>query len=44
MSVNAANYATRLVTNYVGGQQLNPQTYFNNEVGLKVAMTAAAGV
>jgi hypothetical protein len=36
--------ANRLQTNYIGGQQLNPQTYFNNGVGLKVAMTAAAGV
>lgn len=38
-----ASTATRLVTNYVGGQQLNPQTYFNNEVGLKVAMTGSIG-
>jgi len=36
----SSNYTT---TNYVGGQQLNPQTYFNNGVGLKVAMTAVAG-
>lgn len=35
-----ADSAIRLITNYVGGQQVNPQTYFNNDVGLKVAMTA----
>jgi hypothetical protein len=32
-----------LSTNYAGGQQLNPQVYFNNGIGLKVAMTATAG-
>lgn len=31
--------ATFLQTNYVGGQQANPQTYFNNSIGVKVAMT-----
>ena len=41
MAVNSANYANRLSTNYVGGQQLNPQTYFGMSVGLKVAMTAS---
>ena len=39
-----AGTATGLTTNYIGGQQLNPQTYFNNGVGLKVAMTAKVGV
>ena len=39
-----ADRAIHLDTNYVGGQQLNPQTYFNNGVGLKVAMTANVGV
>lgn len=41
----AANSAssTRLETNYIGGVQTNPQTYFNNGVGLKVAMTRIAG-
>jgi hypothetical protein len=43
-NANTANYSTYLATNYNGGQQLNPQTYFNSSVGLKVAMTAAAGV
>jgi hypothetical protein len=28
-----------LSTNYAGGQQTNPQVYFNNGIGLKVAMT-----
>lgn len=31
--------ATYILPNYVGGQQANPQTYFNNITGLKVAMT-----
>jgi len=39
---NAAT-ATRLPTAYIGGVQLNPQTYFNNSVGLRAAMTGAAG-
>lgn len=39
-----ANYATYIPTAYSGGQQLNPQTYFGMGTGLKVAMTAAAGV
>lgn len=38
-----ADRATYLDPNYVGGQQTNPQTYFNNGVGVKVAMTAQAG-
>lgn len=45
-NVDTATSATRsgyLNTTYVGGQQLNPQIYFNNDVGLRVAMTAAAG-
>lgn len=41
---NTATWADRLNTVYAGGQQLNPQTYFNNGIGLRVAMTAAAGV
>jgi hypothetical protein len=36
--------ATGLPTLYYGGQQLNPQTYFGQGVGLRVAMTGAAGV
>ena len=46
LSVNyasTANQAYSLPTSYVGGQQLNPQVYFNNGVGLKVAMTASWG-
>lgn len=31
--------ATYILPNYVGGQQSNPQTYFNNSMGVKVAMT-----
>ena len=44
-----AGYATSsgsagyLPTLYSGGQQLNPQTYFNNGIGLRVAMTAKVG-
>ena len=36
--VNSAS-ATFILPNYVGGQQANPQTYFNNSMGVKVAMT-----
>lgn len=36
-----ADSAIRLVTNYIGGQQANPQTYFGSGTGLKVAMTAS---
>ena len=31
--------ATFILPNYVDGQQANPQTYFNNSMGVKVAMT-----
>ena len=31
--------AIHLITNYVGGQQSNPQTYFGQNIGVKVAMT-----
>lgn len=31
--------AISLVTNYIGGKQANPQTYFGSGTGLKVAMT-----
>lgn len=37
--IGGADWADYLSTNYIGGQQLNPQTYFNNITGLKVAMT-----
>jgi hypothetical protein len=40
---NAEGYSRYLPTAYVGGQQLNPQTYFSSNIGLKVAMTATAG-
>lgn len=36
-----ADSAIRLVTNYIGGQQPNPQTYFGIGIGLKVAMTGS---
>ena len=42
-SASSASSAGYLPTAYVGGQQLNPQTYFNSGIGLKVAMTAANG-
>jgi hypothetical protein len=42
-SSTSASYARYFPTNYIGGQQLNPQTYFNNGVGLNVAMTGAVG-
>lgn len=37
--IGEADKSVFLVTNYIGGQQANPQTYFNNTTGLKVAMT-----
>lgn len=36
---NADGYATYLPTRYNGGIQANPQTYFNQNMGLRVAMT-----
>lgn len=36
---NADGYATYLPTRYNGGIQANPQTYFNQNIGLRVAMT-----
>ena len=38
---NADGYATYLPTKYNGGVQANPQTYFGQTVGLKVAMTGS---
>lgn len=38
--LGGANWADYLSANYIGGQQLNPQTYFGSGTGLKVAMTA----
>jgi hypothetical protein len=40
---NAAT-SNGLQTRYDGGQRLNPQDYFGQGLGLRVAMTAAAGV
>ena len=37
--LGGANWADYLSTNYIGGQQPNPQTYFSQSVGVKVAMT-----
>lgn len=39
--IGKADKSVFLVPNYVGGQQSNPQTYFNNGIGIKVAMTAS---
>jgi hypothetical protein len=44
ISGNISGYSRYLPTAYIGGQQLNPQTYFSSSIGLKVAMTAVAGV
>ena len=43
-SATSASYAGYLSTAYAGGQQTNPQVYFNNGVGLKAAMTGAWSV
>jgi hypothetical protein len=43
-SATSASYARYLPTYYVGGQQTNPQVYFNNGIGLNVAMTGAWSV
>ena len=40
-SGNISGYAGYLPTSYIGGVQANPQTYFNNGVGVKVAMTGS---
>jgi hypothetical protein len=34
--------AIHLIANYVGGQQSNPQTYFGQKIGVKVAMTGVS--
>jgi hypothetical protein len=41
---SVSGFSRYLPTAYIGGQQLNPQTYFSSSIGLKVAMTAVAGV
>jgi hypothetical protein len=43
-SATSASYARYFQTNYVGGQQTNPQVYFNYSQGLNVAMTGAWSV
>lgn len=43
ISGSVSGFARYIPTAYVGGQQLNPQTYFNSDIGLKAAMTAVAG-
>jgi hypothetical protein len=43
ISGSVSGYSTYLPTLYAGGQQLNPQTYFSQSIGLRVAMTAVAG-
>ena len=40
-SASSASYATYLPTAYAGGVQGNPQVYFNNGIGVKVAMTGS---
>ena len=37
--IGEADKSVFLVPNYIGGQQANPQVYFNNSIGVKVAMT-----
>lgn len=37
--IGEADKSVFLVPNYIGGQQANPQVYFNNGIGVKVAMT-----
>lgn len=37
--IGEADKSVFLVPNYIGGQQANPQIYFNNGIGVKVAMT-----
>lgn len=39
--IGEADKSVFLVTNCIGGQQANPQTYFNNGIGIKVAMTGS---
>ena len=40
-SAGSASYAGYLPTLYAGGVQSNPQVYFNNGIGLRVAMTGS---
>lgn len=37
--IGGANWADYLSPAYIGGRQYNPQTYFGQSIGLKVAMT-----
>jgi hypothetical protein len=43
-SASSASYASYLPPTYAGDVYRNPQTYFNNGIGLKVAMTGAWSV
>jgi len=43
-SATSASYASYLPTLYAGGQQTNPQVYFNDGIGLRAAMTGAWSV
>lgn len=38
---SVSGYSTYFPTLYIGGQQANPQTYFGQSIGLKVAMTGS---
>lgn len=40
--IGKADKSVFLVPNHVGGRQSNPQTYFNNGIGIKVAMTGVS--
>jgi hypothetical protein len=43
-SVNYSNYSNYISNNYNGGVSSNPQTYFGQGIGVKVAMTGQWGV
>lgn len=43
-SASSASYAAYLPTLYAGGQQTNPQVYFNDGIGLRAAMTGSWSV
>ena len=40
---NASGHSSHFPTLYAGGVQSNPQTYFSQSIGLRVAMTGVAG-
>jgi hypothetical protein len=43
-SAGSSTSSVHTTPNYVGGVQANPQVYFNNGIGLKVAMTGVINV